>query len=57
VAWCILNPRVGYLTLGLGHMGKSEAKMSNTSKVIGNIHKKSSLMDLSGTKTLECSKL
>jgi hypothetical protein len=44
------------LTLGFGHMGKSEAKMSDTSKVIGNIHKRSRLMDLSGTKTLECSK-
>jgi hypothetical protein len=31
--------------------------MSNTSKVIGNIHKKLSLMDLSGTKTLKCSEL
>jgi hypothetical protein len=30
--------------------------MSNTSKVIGNILKRSRLMDLSGTKTLECSK-
>jgi hypothetical protein len=30
--------------------------MSNTSKVIGNIHKRSSLMDMSGTKTLEYSK-
>jgi hypothetical protein len=31
-------------------MGKSEAKMSNTSKGIGNIHKRLSLMELSGTK-------
>jgi hypothetical protein len=33
-------------------MGKCEAKMSITSKVIGNVHKRLSLMDLSGTKTL-----
>jgi hypothetical protein len=45
-----------YLTLGLGPMGESEAKMSNTLKVIGNVHKISSLVNLSDTKTLECSK-
>jgi hypothetical protein len=39
----------GYLTLGFEHMGKSEAKMSNTSKVIGNVHNISSLVDLSDT--------
>jgi hypothetical protein len=53
VAWSILNLRVGYLTLGLGPMGESEAMMSNTSKVMGNIHKRSNVMDLSGTKTLK----
>jgi hypothetical protein len=37
-------------------VGKCEAKLSSTSKSIGNIHKRLSLMDLSGTKTLECSK-
>jgi hypothetical protein len=37
-------------------MGKCEAKMSITSKVIENVHKRLSLMDLSGPKTLECSK-
>jgi hypothetical protein len=56
VAWSILNPTVGYLTLGSGIMGKSKAKMGNTSKVIGNTHKRSRVMDLSGTKTVECSK-
>jgi hypothetical protein len=56
VACSILNSRVGYLTLRLGHVGKWEAKMSNTSKAIGNVHKRLSLMNLSGTKTLECSK-
>jgi hypothetical protein len=30
--------------------------VSNISKVIGNTHKRSRVMDLSGTKTLECSK-
>jgi hypothetical protein len=34
-------------------MGKCEAKLSSTSKAIGNIHKRLSLMDLSGTKTLK----
>jgi hypothetical protein len=52
-----LSPRVGCLTLGLGHMGKYEAKLSSTSKVIGNVHKRLSLMDLSGIKTLKYPKL
>jgi hypothetical protein len=34
-------------------MGKCEAKLSSTSKVIGNVHKRLGLMNLSGTKTLE----
>jgi hypothetical protein len=34
-------------------MGESKAKMSNTSKVIGKIHKIFSLMELSGIKTLK----
>jgi hypothetical protein len=42
-----------FLTLGLGHMGKCEAKLSGTSKVIGNVHKRLSLVDLSGIKTLK----
>jgi hypothetical protein len=42
--------------MGSGHMDECEAKMSITSKVIGNVHKRLSLMNLSGTKTLECSK-
>jgi hypothetical protein len=42
--------------MGLEHMGKYETKLSITSKVMGNVHKKLSLMNLSGTKTLECSK-
>jgi hypothetical protein len=57
--WCLevlLNPRVGYLTMGLGYMGESEAKLSITSKVIGNVHKSLSLMNLSGIQTLEYSK-
>jgi hypothetical protein len=54
--WCLevlLNPRVGYLTMGLGYIGVCEAKLSITSKVIGNVHKRLKLMDLSGTQTLE----
>jgi hypothetical protein len=54
--WCLevlLNPIVGYLTMGLGHMDECEAKISITSKVIGNVHKRLSLMNLSGTKTLK----
>jgi hypothetical protein len=35
-------------------MGESKAKMSNTSKVIGKVHKIFSLMEFSGTKTLKC---
>jgi hypothetical protein len=38
-------------------MGGCEAKLSTTSKFIENVHKKLSLIDLSGTKTLEHSKL
>jgi hypothetical protein len=34
-------------------MGKYETKLSRTSKVIGNVHKRLSLMDLSGKKTLK----
>jgi hypothetical protein len=41
--------------MGLGHMGKYETKLSITSKVMGNVNKKLSLMYLSGTKTLDCS--
>jgi hypothetical protein len=26
--WCVINPRVGYLTLELGPMDESEAQMS-----------------------------
>jgi hypothetical protein len=37
-------------------MGECEAKLSITSKVIENVHKKLCLMDLSCTKTLEHSK-
>jgi hypothetical protein len=48
-----LEPYSEYLTLGLGHMGKYEVKLSSTSKVIGNVHKRLSLMDLSGIKTLK----
>jgi hypothetical protein len=39
--------------MGLGHMDECEAKISITSKVIGNVHKRLSLMNLSGTKTLK----
>jgi hypothetical protein len=53
VIWSVLNPRIGYLTLGLGYMGECEAKMSITSKVIGNAHKGLSLINLSGTQTLD----
>jgi hypothetical protein len=42
--------------MGLGHMGKCETKLSFTSKAIGNVHKGLSLMNLSGTQTLEYSK-
>jgi hypothetical protein len=42
--------------MGLGYMGESEAKLSITSKVIGNVHKSLSLMNLSGIQTLEYSK-
>jgi hypothetical protein len=42
--------------MGLGYMGECEAKLSITSKVIGNVHKSLSLMNLSGTQTLEYSK-
>jgi hypothetical protein len=34
-------------------MGECEAKMSSTSKVIGNVNKRLSLMDLSGIKPLK----
>jgi hypothetical protein len=34
-------------------MGECEAKMSSTTKVIGNVNKRLSLMDLSGIKTLK----
>jgi hypothetical protein len=34
-------------------MGECEAKMSSTSKVIGNVHKRLSLRGLSGIKTLK----
>jgi hypothetical protein len=34
-------------------MGKHEAKLSITAKAIGNVHKRLSLMILSGTQTLE----
>jgi hypothetical protein len=34
-------------------MGKCEAKLSSTSIVIGNVHKRLSLMDLGGIKTLK----
>jgi hypothetical protein len=37
-------------------MGECEAKLSITSKVIGNVHKRLKLMELSGTQTLEYSK-
>jgi hypothetical protein len=54
----VINPRVGYLTLGLGHEGSSEPKMRKTSKVIRNVHKLLNLMNFSGTKvapkTLMC---
>jgi hypothetical protein len=53
VTGSVLNPRVGYLTLGLGHMGKCETKLSISSKAIENVHKRQSLMNLSGTQTLE----
>jgi hypothetical protein len=39
--------------MGLGHMGKCETKLSMTSKSIVNVHKRLSLMNLSGTQTLE----
>jgi hypothetical protein len=42
--------------MGLGYMAVCEAKLSITSKVIGNVHKRLNLMDLSGTETLEHSK-
>jgi hypothetical protein len=42
--------------MGLGYMGECEAKLSITSKVIGNCHKGLSLMNLGGTQTLEYSK-
>ena len=50
----MLNLRVGYLTLELGPMDESEAKMSKMSKAIRNVHKISNLMCFSGTKTLVC---
>jgi hypothetical protein len=37
-------------------MDESEAKMSNVSRVIRNVHKTSRVMGLSGTKTLKYSK-
>jgi hypothetical protein len=37
-------------------MGVCEAKLSITSKVIGIVHQRLNLMDLSGTQTLEHSK-
>jgi hypothetical protein len=43
--------------MGLGYMGVCEAKLRITSKVMGNVHKRLSLMNLSGTQTLEYSKL
>jgi hypothetical protein len=42
--------------MGLRYMGVCEAKLSITSKVIGNVNKRLKLMDLSGTETLEHSK-
>jgi hypothetical protein len=42
--------------MGLGYRGMCEAKLSITSKVIGNVNKRLNLMDLSGTQTLEQSK-
>jgi hypothetical protein len=56
VTYGVLNTRVGYLTLELGPMDESEAKMSNVSKVIRNVHKISRVIGLSGTKTLNYSK-
>jgi hypothetical protein len=37
----------------LGYKGEYEAKITNTSKVIRNVHKRLSVMDLRGTKTLK----
>jgi hypothetical protein len=34
-------------------MGKCKAKLRIASKVVGNVHKRLSVMDLSGTQTLE----
>jgi hypothetical protein len=42
--------------MGLGYRGMCETKLSITSNVIESVHKKLSLVDLSGTKTLEHSK-
>jgi hypothetical protein len=52
--WNVLNPRVGYLTLGFGHIGNNKPKRSKISKVFGNTQKRLRVMDLSGTKTLVC---
>jgi hypothetical protein len=41
--------------MGLGYMDECEAKLSITSKVIGNGHKGLSFMNMSGTQTLEYS--
>jgi hypothetical protein len=32
VTWCVINPRVGYLTLELGTMDESEAQISKNLK-------------------------
>jgi hypothetical protein len=39
--------------MGLGYMGVCKAKLSIISRVIGNVHKRLNLMDMSGTQTLE----
>jgi hypothetical protein len=42
--------------MGLVYMGVCKAKLSIISRVIGNVHKRLGLMNLSGTQTLEHSK-
>jgi hypothetical protein len=52
----VINTRVGYSTLGLGHEGSSKPKIIKTSKIIRNVHKTSRVLGLSDTKTLNYSK-
>jgi hypothetical protein len=45
----LFNPRIGYLTKGLGYVGMCDTKLCIISKVSGNVPKRLNLVGLSGT--------